>query len=217
MDKMKNIKMLIAALLLAVGIVGVGSTVAFLTSSDEIVNTIEIMAVPDTSLDENIDPDDVQTETDILKQPYVKNNGAAACIRARITISPSDLDVTLKSGTWTINGQTLSVYEPVSLVGNKTFTSISTVYTTSGGFSDVKDASGKGWIYSDGWYYYNVVTESGTDHANTTTLFDAVYLGKNVPDDAEIEITVYQESVYAADHLAGEVLDINTIKALFEK
>jgi hypothetical protein len=213
----KNIVMLIAAFVLVAGIVGAGSTVAMLTAKVNILNTFKTAVKIDTEINENLDPDDIATETDILKQPYVKNNsGAATLIRARITISPSDLDVTLKSGTWSVNGQVLDVYDPATLSGDKTFTANSTVYSKDNGFASVTDAEGKGWIYSDGWYYYNVVTEGYTDYANTTTLFDAVYLGKDIPEDAEIDITVYQESVYAGDHTAGDVVNLYDIKSLFE-
>jgi predicted ribosomally synthesized peptide with SipW-like signal peptide len=198
MKKAKKIKTLVLALVLLVGIVGVGSTVALMTASDSIVNTFKAIEKIDTSIEETVDPDNVQTETDILKQPYVKNNtGTPAVIRARITVSPSDLDVTLKTGTWT----------------GKTFQENEIVYAPGTGFKE----AGNGWLYaSDGWYYYNTVTAGGTSYENTTALFDAVYLGKDVTEDDEIDIEVYQESVSAGAHAAGEVLDLAAIQALFE-
>jgi predicted ribosomally synthesized peptide with SipW-like signal peptide len=204
MNTKKKFKTFVIALVFAVGIIGIGSTVALLTSSDQIVNTFSAAEKVDTSIEEDVDDRDVTIETDILKKPYVINNSnVSTVIRARITVSPSDLDVTLKSGTWT---------------SKTSFTQTGIVYSPSTGFCDVLDSSGKGWLYSsDGWYYYNVVTAGSSSNNRTTSLFDAVYLGKSVTEDDEIDIAISHEAISAGGHADGDVLDLETLEALFRK
>jgi hypothetical protein len=82
---------------------------------------------------------------------------------------------------------------------------------------EFQTVSGSDWVYSGGWYYYTVVTAANSDeYAKTSTLFDAVYLGNSVTAGDEIDITVYQESVYAAGYSAGDTVSVETIKDLFE-
>jgi alternate signal-mediated exported protein len=203
-------KKTIIALVLVLGILGVGSTTALLKAqTGKVVNTFTVGDV-NTHIEEKIDTEEVQANTAILKQPYIVNDGTSpAFVRARITISPSDAGVTLYAGTWQDDaGNELSLYEQDDQFASKKFAmdEASVVY------QDAQFKNNENWVYNedDGWYYYTVVTspEEGENHC-TATLFDAVQLTENA------DITVYQEAIFSGAYEPGDVVDAAVIQAYF--
>ena len=121
-----------------------------------------------------------------------------AFIRARITVSPQQTDVTLLSGAWKD-----SVFTEKGAAADRIATE-TTLYDP--------DGDGIGWYQgADGWYYYNSPIAPGQ---NTGTLFDAVKIGEVTKN---FDITVYQEAVFAENYHAGEKAELNTIQDFFAK
>lgn len=198
----ENKKAFVITLALLIGIVGVGSTMALLSAtSNSVINTFASGAV-NTHIEEEVDDQPVQANTEILKQPVIVNDGPSnAFIRARITISPSTAGVTLLTGTWDkLDGS------------DKKFTKKSEVY------DGTEFKTNGDWIYSDGYFYYaKPVSANPTDNQNvTSSLFDAVVLAESA------DVTIYQESVFSGQYEPGERVSekddecVKIIKAFFD-
>ena len=149
-------------------------------------------------IEEKVDDQPVKTDTAMLKQPVVVNEGPSnAFVRARITITPSDAGVTLLAGTWSKETE-----------ADKAFTQSSVVF-------DGTDFTSNGdWVYYNGYFYYTKPlkapnSETDTVNVQTTTLFDAVKLEKSA------DVTIYQESVFSEDYEPGVSVDVEKIEALF--
>lgn len=198
----ENKKAFVITLALLIGIVGVGSTMALLSAtSNSVINTFASGAV-NTHIEEEVDDQPVEPEKAILKQPVIVNDGPSnAFIRARITISPSDAEVTLLAGTWDkLDGS------------DKKFTEESKV------FNGTEFRTNGDWIYSDGYFYYAkpVSADTADDKNVTASLFDAVVLNENA------DITIYQESVFSGQYETGKRVSekddecVKIIKAFFD-
>lgn len=187
---LKKKKTLICAIALVIGIFGTTATFAVIkATTNTVTNTFEAGDVQ-TRIDEDVDPT-VKKNSTVKKTPKITNEGKSdAFVRARITISPKKTDVTLLVGTW--DGKNFTKTGE-ALNGNET------------------DSDGHGWyLAADGWYYYNTPIAKGE---STDTLFDAVKVG-NV--DKNFDITIYQEAVYSGGYNAGEIVNLDTIKATFD-
>ncbi|MCR4843212.1 MAG: SipW-dependent-type signal peptide-containing protein [Eubacterium sp.] len=175
-------KILVLSLVLAVGVLITGTTVAYLTDADTIKN---ILSVSVDNVTEIIEETGEYDEGYLQKRVKVQNNDekCSTFIRARITVSPDLWDggngsISLVSGKW--SGGSFSPAEAGELKQETGFTV-------------------NGWVYAaDGYWYYTGVVPAATDDndesAVTASLFDAVYSSDpgNVPD---FDLTVTEDSV----------------------
>lgn len=191
---LKKKKTLICAIALVIGIFGTTATFAVIkATTNTVTNTFEAGEVK-THIDEDVDPT-VKNST-VKKTPKITNDGKSdAFVRARITISPKETDVTLLFGTW--NGENFTS-NGEALKGNENAL-----------FDPNHDEYGW-YLAGDGWYYYNTPIAKGK---STDTLFDAVKVGKV---DKNFDITIYQEAVYSGGYNAGDKVDLDIIKAAFD-
>lgn len=191
---LKNKKLVIVILALAIGIAATAVSMAVMTASTgSVVNYFDPANV-NTHIEEEIDDQPVKPETFLLKKPVIVNDGPSnAFIRARITISPSTSGVTFLSGSWS-----------EKTGANKKFTKTGEV------FNGTTYADNGNWIYceKDGFYYYNLPVEV---EKSTATLFDAVVLKESA------DVTIYQEAVLATDvYEIGKPVSLSEIQELFE-
>lgn len=194
----KKKKIFVITIALIVGIIGTSTTFAIVTATaGTVTNTFRAAGVT-TEIQEELDGD-VKSGSTIKKNPSVQNTGISdAFIRARITVSPQQTDVTLLSGAWKD-----SVFTEKGAAADRIATE-TTLYDP--------DGDGIGWYQgADGWYYYNSPIAPGQ---NTGTLFDAVKIGEVTKN---FDITVYQEAVFAENYHAGEKAELNTIQDFFAK
>ena len=160
---------------LMVGIIGTAATFAIITATaGTVTNTFQAAKVA-TEIEEEFEGK-IKAGSTVKKNPSVKNTGISdVFVRARITVSPEQTEVTLLNGTW--NESTL--YDP--------------------------DGDGTGWYQgTDGWFYYNspVAPGQNTDNlfdavkiGNVTKNFDitvyqeAVFAGSYEAKD-QVELPV---------------------------
>ena len=182
----KKKKIFVITIALIVGIIGTAATFAIITATaGTVTNTFQAAKVA-TEIEEEFEGG-IRAGSTVKKNPSVKNTGISdVFVRARITISPEQTEVTLLNGTW--NG---------------------TAFSEKGKAAD-PDGDGIGWYQgTDGWFYYNSPVAPGQ---NTDNLFDAVKIG-NVTKN--FDITVYQEAVFAGSYEAKDQVELPVLKGFF--
>lgn len=199
----KRFKALSLTCILLILVLGVGLTLALVT---DVTNALQnTFAVDDltTHIEENVG-------TDRLKEPVVVNDGSAtAFIRARVTVSPDYWtnkagDISLQLGSWTgvpdIRTDVADKEDVRKLSGYGEFTQYNEqCLERIENMLFVKDNSGLGWYFYDGWFYFNQPVEKGEA---TTPLFDAVIVGGNITEN--FDVTIYQEAVASKPYLADD-------------
>lgn len=195
----KRFKAISLSCLLLVLVLGVGLTLALVTDvTNSLTNTFNVDDLT-THIEENVGANG-------LKQPVIINDGSAtAFIRARVTVNPDLWDntannISLELGTW--NGIS-AIREDVEI--NKDVYE----FPEAGGFTQQSEngylkredgyVSPYGWVYYDGWFYYNKPVIVGKA---TTQLFDAIVVGENVKEN--FDITIYQEAVASKPYLSDD-------------
>lgn len=186
---MKHKRLILSALLL-VGVVGVGATVAVLTSATgSLVNTFGAQALQ-TEIVEEFPEVTIEVDEDIVKVVAVENKTESAnyaYIRARLTVSPDSV----------LQGNGGSV---VIKAGNTEITTLDmsdvTIDTQQFVTTDEDKQTDGTWIYcqEDGFFYF---TSSVAPGAQTEALISAVVIGD--ASEEAFDITVYQESVVGVE------------------
>ncbi len=187
--KMKYKKLILSAVLV-LGIAGVGSTIAILTSATgSLTNTFKTQALH-TEIVEEFPEVTIEVNKDIVKVAAVENETTSAnyaYIRARLTVSPdsvlkdNDGSVVIKAGDKEIN--TLNLDEMT--VDTDIFVTDETEKQTNGT-----------WVYckEDGFFYY---TSSVAPGNQTEALITAVVIGD--ASEEPFDITIYEESVVGVE------------------
>ncbi|WP_027422346.1 BsaA family SipW-dependent biofilm matrix protein [Lachnobacterium bovis] len=216
---LKN-KKVVAGVMAAVVIIGATGTYAFYkTQTETVANTFKTGPIK-TEIEEEFEGS-VQPEATVKKTPRVKNTGSLiAFVRVRVFPSPDIVDyvgsaennevaedkIGLLSGEWSdraFNVATCQNNQYKSLLGRDE----NAIY----GEPDSESEDKIGWIYSDGYYYFNRPIKPGE---STEKLFSGVKIGKSVKDN--FDVTVSQESVAASKYKAVKVYDLEKIKSEFE-
>ena len=96
----KKKKIFVITIALMVGIIGTAATFAIITATaGTVTNTFQAAKVA-TEIEEEFEGK-IKAGSTVKKNPSVKNTGISdAFVRARITISPEQTEVTLLNGTW---------------------------------------------------------------------------------------------------------------------
>ena len=197
-----NKKIFIVTILLVMGILGTATTFSLLTSNTVAVENSFSTAEVTTHIEEEFEGK-VEAGSTVKKTPSIVNDGPSnAYIRARITVSPEDADITLLLGNWE----------------EMEFTKTAELSQDAGYLND-GDSDGYGWYYNeeDGFFYYNTTTtpdETSEFHV-TDTIFDAVFIGEEIKSD--FDITIYQEAVYSGDDVPGTKRTVQEIEAFFDE
>lgn len=181
-----------ASVLALVMIIGVGATLALMSSSSNSVTNSFTAADIDTEIEENI--------TDGNKQVSIKNYGPSdAYVRARIMVSgvnPANVEIVAQEPT-AVDPNT--VYLVMQNNGNE-----NSKWT--------KEVADNNDIYSDDFYYYlDVLTKDDS----SKNLLDKVVLGNNLQGEDFLNtfsVTIYHESVLAIN----KTVDLATVKAAFD-
>lgn len=183
-------KRLILSALLIVGIAGVGSTAAILTSATgSLVNRFGTQALQ-TEIVEEFPEAVIEVNEDIVKVVTVENQTESAnyaYIRARLTVSPDSVlkdnggSVVIKAGdteitTLDMNAATIDTQQFVTE-------------------EEEKQTDGT-WIYcqEDGFFYF---TSSVAPGSQTEALISSVVIGD--ASEEAFDITIYQESVVGVE------------------
>lgn len=184
-------KRLILSALLIVGIAGVGSTAAILTSATgSLVNRFGTQALQ-TEIVEEFPEAVIEVNEDIVKVVAVENKTESAnyaYIRARLTVSPDSVlkdnggSVVIKAGdtqitTLDMNAVTIDTQQFVTE-------------------EEEKQTDGT-WVYcrEDGFFYF---TSSVAPGSQTEALISSVVIGD--ASEEAFDITVYQESVVGVEN-----------------
>lgn len=182
-----------ASVLALVVIIGVGATLALMSSSSNAVTNSFTAADIDTEIDEVLDNGN--------KQVSITNNGPSdAYVRARIMVSgvnPENVEIVAQEPT-TVDPNT--VYLVMKNNGNE-----------NGKWT--KEVADNNDTYSDDFYYYLDVL---TKDESSKNLLEKVVLGKTLAEDQDFldtfSVTIYHESVLAINKTA----DLATVKAAFD-
>lgn len=206
-------KKIVASVVAAAIIIGATSTVAYFKTQTKAVENSFTTGSLKTEIEEEFEGQ-IQKNTTIKKTPHVVNKGAIRVfVRARVLVTPDIADyddsedtnkIRLLSGTWegtTFNVATSSDNKYKSLLGKDK----DVLY----GEPDTDDEK-IGWIYSDGYYYYNKPIVAGE---STENIFSGVFVGNDV--NVNFDVTVYQESVSASGYNVSKTYDVETIKSVF--
>ena len=182
-----------ASILALVVIIGVGATLALMSSSSNSVTNSFSVADIDTEIEEK-----GLTEGD--KQVSIKNYGPSdAYVRARIMVSgvnPENVEIVAQEPT-TVDPNT--VYLVMQNNGNE-----------NGKWT--KEVANSNDTYSDDFYYYLDVL---TKDESSKNLLEKVVLGSNLQGEDFLDtfsVTIYHESVLAIDKTAN----LATVKAAFD-
>lgn len=182
-------KRLILSAILIMGIAGMGSTVAVLSSvTGSLINSFRMQALQ-TELVEEFPETEVRINEEIVKVVAVENKNVsanAAYIRARLTVSPDSVltgnggSVVIKAG----NTQITTLDMDGILIDTQKFVT-----------ADEDKQTGGTWIYcpEDGFFYF---TSSVAPGNQTEALISAVIIG-DAKEEA-FDISVYEESVVGA-------------------
>lgn len=187
---MKHKRLILSALLI-VGIAGVGSTAAILTSATgSLVNRFGTQALQ-TEIVEEFPEAVIEVNEDIVKVVAVENKTESAnyaYIRARLTVSPDSVlkdnggSVVIKAGdtqitTLDMNAVTIDTQQFVTE-------------------EEEKQTDGT-WVYcrEDGFFYF---TSSVAPGSQTEALISSVVIGD--ASEEAFDITVYQESVVGVEN-----------------
>ena len=102
----KKKKIFVITIALMVGIIGTAATFAIITATaGTVTNTFQAAKVA-TEIEEEFEGK-IKAGSTVKKNPSVKNTGISdVFVRARITVSPEQTEVTLLNGTW--NGTAFS-------------------------------------------------------------------------------------------------------------
>ena len=100
----KKKKIFVITIALMVGIIGTAATFAIITATaGTVTNTFQAAKVA-TEIEEEFEGG-IRAGSTVKKNPSVKNTGISdVFVRARITISPEQTEVTLLNGTWNGTG-----------------------------------------------------------------------------------------------------------------
>ena len=183
-----------ASVLALVVVIGVGATLALMSSSSNAVTNSFTAADIDTEIEE------VLTNGD--KQVSIKNYGPSdAYVRARIMVSG-------------VNPDNVVIVDevPTTVEANKVYLVMQNNGNENGKWT--KEVANSNDTYSDDFYYYLGVLAENQKSAN---LLDKVVLGSNLQGDdflKNFSVTIYHESVLAINKPAK--VDINTVKDSFD-
>ena len=184
-----------ATLLALVVIIGVGATLALMSSSSNAVTNSFTAADIDTEIDEVLDNGN--------KQVSITNNGPSdAYVRARIMVSgvnPGNVVIVDKVPT-TVEANKVYLVMQNNGIGDKQWT---------------KEDSNTNGNYSDDFYYYLGVL---AENQKSTNLLDKVVLGKTLAEDTDFlntfSVTIYHESVLAINQ--PESITVGVVKDSFD-
>lgn len=212
MKKILKKKKIVASVLALVVIAGTaGSYAIYKAQTSTAANTFTKGKLK-TQIEEEFEGE-VSPGALIKKTPRVVNVGQTnAFVRVRVTATPDIINyssnvvedkIQLFSGRWSEN--------------NFTVENDKTGYKTILGkdadvlYGEPDEGEEKvGWIYSDGYYYYNKPIKRQEE---TEKVFSAVKIGTNVK--YSFDVTVYQESVSASRYDTDKTYDLRTIKSEF--
>lgn len=177
-----------ASVLALVVIIGVGATLALMSSSSNAVTNSFTAADIDTEIDEVLDNGN--------KQVSITNNGPSdAYVRARIMVSgvnPANVEIVAQ--------------EPTTVEANKVY-----LVMQNNGTGDkqwTKEDSDTNGNYSDDFYYYLDVL---TKDESSKNLLKKVVLGSNLQGEDFLNtfsVTIYHESVLAINQPESITVDI---------
>ena len=184
-----------ASVLALVVIIGVGATLALMSSSSNAVTNSFTAADIDTEIDEVLDNGN--------KQVSITNNGPSdAYVRARIMVSgvnPGNVVIVDKVPT-TVEANKVYLVMQNNGIGDKQWT---------------KEDSNTNGNYSDDFYYYLGVL---AENQKSTNLLDKVVLGKTLAEDTDFlntfSVTIYHESVLAINQ--PESITVGVVKDSFD-
>lgn len=189
MKNMKHKKLILSAVLV-LGIAGVGSTFAILTSATgSLSNSFKTQALQ-TEIVEEFPEVTIEVNKDVVKVVAVENESTSAnsaYIRARFTVSPDSVlkdnggSVVIKAGDVEIT--TLDLKDVV--IDTEAFVTKEEAKQTGGT-----------WVYckEDGFFYF---TSSVAPGNQTEALISAVVIGD--ASEEAFDITIYEESVVGVD------------------
>ena len=186
-----------ASVLALVVVIGVGATLALMSSPSNAVTNSFTAADIDTEIEE------VLTNGD--KQVSIKNYGPSdAYVRARIMVSG-------------VNPENVVIASEEPAEGAVDANTVYLVMQNNGNENGkwTKEVANSNDTYSDDFYYYLGVLAKDQKSAN---LLDIVVLGDKLAADKDFldtfSVTIYHESVLAINKPAK--IDINTVKDSFE-
>lgn len=186
---MKHKRLILSALLI-VGIAGVGSTAAILTSATgSLVNRFGTQALQ-TEIVEEFPEVVIEVNEDIVKVVAVENKTESAnyaYIRARLTVSP---DSVLKD-----NGGSVVIKAGDTEITTLDMNSV-TIDTQKFVTEEEEKQTDGTWIYckEDGFFYF---TSSVAPGSQTEALISSVVIGD--ASEEAFDITIYQESVVGVE------------------
>lgn len=203
--QMKHKRLILSGILI-LGIVGVGSTAAVLTSATgSLSNSFRPQALQ-TEIVEEFPEVVIEVNRDIVKVVAVENKSEsanAAYIRARLTVSPDSVlvgnggSVVIKAGNTEITTLDMNAVT----IDTQKFVTEETDKQTDGT-----------WIYckEDGFFYFTSAVAPG---AQTEALISSVVIGNS--SEEAFDITVYEESVVGVE---GETdLTVEQMQETFAK
>lgn len=203
--QMKHKRLILSGILI-LGIVGVGSTAAVLTSATgSLSNSFRPQALQ-TEIVEEFPEVVIEANRDIVKVVAVENKSEsanAAYIRARLTVSPDSVlvgnggSVVIKAGNTEITTLDMNAVT----IDTQKFVTEETDKQTDGT-----------WIYckEDGFFYFTSAVAPG---AQTEALISSVVIGNS--SEEAFDITVYEESVVGVE---GETdLTVEQMQEAFAK
>lgn len=186
-----------ASILALVVIIGVGATLALMSSSSNAVTNSFTAADIDTEIDEVLDNGN--------KQVSITNNGPSdAYVRARIMVSgvnPENVEIVAQEPT-TVDPNTVYLVMKNNGSAVKQWTK--------------KDSDNN--TYSDDFYYYLGVLEANNPSKNSSAnLLEKVVLGKDLQGEDFLNtfsVTIYHESVLAINQ--PESITVGVVKDSFD-
>ncbi len=185
-----------ASVLALVVVIGVGATLALMSSPSNAVTNSFTAADIDTEIEE------VLTNGD--KQVSIKNYGPSdAYVRARIMVSG-------------VNPENVEIVASEAEIGTPAADKVYLVMQNNGNENGkwTKEVANSNDTYSDDFYYYLGVLGAGDSSEN---LLDKVVLGSNLQGDdflKNFSVTIYHESVLAINK--PDEVTVNTVKDAFE-
>lgn len=185
-----------ASILALVVIIGVGATLALMSSSSNAVTNSFTAADIDTEIEEVL--------TDGNKQVSITNNGPSdAYVRARIMVSG-------------VNPENVKIVSaaPETPDADKVYLVMQNNGNENGKWT--KEVANSNDTYSDDFYYYLGVLEANNPSKNSSAnLLEKVVLGKDLQGEDFLNtfsVTIYHESVLAIN----KTVDLATVKAAFD-
>lgn len=181
-----------ASVLALVVVIGIGATLALMSSSSNAVTNSFTAADIDTEIEETI--------TDGNKMVSITNNGPSdAYVRARIMVSG-------------VNPENVKIVSaaPETPDADKVYLVMQNNGNENGKWTKEVDNSND--TYSDDFYYYLDVL---TKDESSKNLLEKVVLGSNLQKEDFLNtfsVTIYHESVLAIN----KTVDLATVKAAFE-